>query len=197
MTQNVASVVGSDIHTVLNTEATSGTNLAGTMNVLGNVIMNDYDNEPIVYTTGTSIGGTMEQFEKTVNTMKNYNSSLKESFVTTPSNYVSKDYTTPPGFNYYFNEANPSYQTNNSYEKSYGKSSTIYEKVKQNNTYYNQNNQPVRTGIPSPSGPVFTGVNGIYGNEPGAQGGPKMDPYSYFGNIPAKGWQTEPKPFSF
>ena len=69
----------------------------------------------------------------------------------------------------------------------------MYKKT-ENITNYEQ---PIRSGIPSPSAPYFIGINTQTGNAPGAQGGPKMDPYSYFGNIPAKEWNCNPEPFSF
>ena len=60
----------------------------------------------------------------------------------------------------------------------------------------NTTQQPtMRTGIPSPSGVYFNGMDPkLFGNQPGALGGPKMDPYSYFGTVPSKGWVNEPQP---
>ena len=58
----------------------------------------------------------------------------------------------------------------------------------------------IRKNIQSPSGPIFIGKLGDksqYGNAPGAIGGSQMDPYSYFGNIPSKGFQSDPQPFGF
>jgi len=58
----------------------------------------------------------------------------------------------------------------------------------------------IRKNIQSPSGPVFIGNLGDksqYGNAPGAIGGSQMDPYSYFGNIPSKGFKSDPQPFGF
>jgi hypothetical protein len=82
----------------------------------------------------------------------------------------------------------------NQFTDLYGQNpSALYRKVQNTKNY----DKTIRKGIPSPSGPFFNGMNGQYGNAPGALGGPKMDPYSYFGNVPAKGWEKEPAPSAF
>ena len=227
MAQNTASTVGTDLNSVVNTSGTNiggvmnylgkgvnqivntaGSDIGGVVKSGGNIVNN----------TGRNVGMGVLDFEKGIGSMFGKQNKMNtSSYSTTPA---------PTGgslnYNNYSTRANVSSNDNededenslayptttsssmnnvsrgntivNNFTDLYGQNpAAFYKKVKKTVNY----EQPIRKGIPSPSGPWFSGSNAPTGNAPGAQGGPKMDPYSYFGNVPAKGWQKDPSPFSF
>jgi hypothetical protein len=123
----------------------------------------------------------------------NYSTRANSTASSTPkSAYPSTPTISSASNNNYSDNVN----TVNKFNDLYGQGkapSVLYKQVEKKVKY----EQPVRKGIPSPSGPWFNGMKGEHGNAPGALGGPKMDPYSYFGNIPSKGWEKEPEPSTY
>jgi hypothetical protein len=224
MAQNTASTVGSDLNSVVNTSGTNiggvMNYLGNGVNQIVNTSGSDNRRVPsggnIISNTGKNVGMGVLDFERGIGSMLEKQNNMKTtSYATTPastgsslnynnystrSNVNDNSSTTPNATSAYpttisssMNNSSKNDEVVNNFTDLYGQNpSAVYKKVKKTVNY----EQPVRKGIPSPSGPWFSGSNAPTGNAPGAQGGPKMDPYSYFGSVPAKGWEKDPSPFS-
>ena len=168
MAHSAVSTVGSDLNYVVGNSVvgTSGTNVAGVMNYLGNGVKGGQNGIGSLLDKQNSQTASYSTTPAPTGSILDYN-----QYGTSSGNTVVSNFTDLYG-------ANPS---------------AVYRNVKKTTNY----DKPIRKGIPSPSGPWFSGMNGQYGNAPGAQGGPKMDPYSYFGNVPSKGWANDPAPYTY